>query len=87
MIGAAEAKQLANTYHNRTMDKVLELEMAIREESAKGKYKLVFPWKDITDAYGTNSLTQKHQRVLFELTKANYKMEFDCVEGNLILKW
>ena len=61
--------------------------MRIREESSKGKYKLEYPWEEITKAYGTNKLDKNHQRILFTLTKFNYKIEFDCMNGILHITW
>lgn len=87
MIRAAEAKQIANAYHNKDMDKLIELEVLVREESAKGKYKLEYSWEEIVKAFGTNNLNQHHQRVLFELTKTGYEIQFDTAQGNLILIW
>lgn len=87
LLRANEAKTISNSYHNKDMDKLIELNLLIREQSAKGKYKVEYEWKEITDAYGTNNLNTHHQRILFELTKMNYTMEFDCVNGIFIIIW
>lgn len=86
MISAPECKAYADSYYSN-LDTIIKIELEIRRLSASGEYCYNFYSPEIVKAYGTNTLTQDMQRILFELKKAKYEIKFDFQNQNVVIIW
>ena len=86
MISSGEAKAYADSYYSN-LDTIIKIELEIRRLSASGEYCYNFHSPEIVKAYGTNTLTQDMQRILFELKKAKYEINFDFQNQNVVIMW
>lgn len=86
MISSSEAKAYADSYYSN-FDTIIKIELEVRRLSASGEYCYNFYSPEIVKAYGTNTLTQDMQRILFELKKARYEIKFDFENQYVVIMW
>lgn len=86
MISSGEAKAYADSYYSN-FDAIIKIELEVRRLSASGEYCYNFHSPEIVNAYGTNTLTQDMQRILFELKKARYEIKFDFENQYVVIMW
>lgn len=86
MISAYLCKTYADSFYSN-LDVVSKIELDIISLSARGEYVYNFYNPEMVEAFGNNTLNQDMQRILFELKKANYKIDFDFDNQNVVITW